>query len=68
MATQYKVISEWLCFTTAGKARKIERHLNTLSAEGWEFVALDAVTWLGCDLGFYLVLKRVGPQSSAAQT
>jgi len=68
MATQYKVISEWLCLTAAHKARKIEKHLNTLSADGWEFVALDAVTCLGFDLGFYLVLKRAAPQSSSAQT
>jgi len=68
VSTQYKVISEWLCFTAAHKARKIEGYLNTLSAEGWEFLALDSVTWLGCDLGFYLVLKRAVPQSSSAQT
>ena len=68
MATQYKVISEWLCFTAAHKARKIEGHLNTLSAEGWEFVALDSMTLLECDLGFYLVLKRVSPQRSSVPT
>ena len=58
MATQYKVISDWLCLTTGQKARKIESHLNRLSAEGWEFVTLDAVMFFGNDVGFYLVLKR----------
>jgi hypothetical protein len=58
VATKYKVISDWLCLTTQQKARKIERHLNRLSAEGWEFVALDAVMFFGNDVGFYLILKR----------
>lgn len=66
MATQYKVISEWLCLTAGHKARKIEGHLNDLSAEGWEFVALDSVTVLGFDVGFYLVLKRLSPQSASS--
>lgn len=61
MATQYKVISDWLCLTARHKAAKIERHLNILSAKGWEFVALDPVTVLGFDIGFYLVLKRPSP-------
>jgi hypothetical protein len=64
MPTQYKVISDCLCVTAAHKARKIERHLNTLSAEGWEFVALDPLTVMGCDLGFYLVLKRPSPNGT----
>ncbi|WP_008312032.1 DUF4177 domain-containing protein [Leptolyngbya sp. PCC 6406] len=58
MATEYKVISDWLCLTTKQKARRIERHLNRLSAEGWEFVALNAVMFFGNDVGFYLILKR----------
>jgi len=58
MEAEYKVISDWLCLTAAQKARKIEKHLNNLSAEGWEFVALDSVTVLGFDIGFYLVLRR----------
>ncbi|WP_156119577.1 hypothetical protein [Leptolyngbya sp. KIOST-1] len=58
MATQYKVISDWLCLTTRQKARKIESHLNRLSMEGWEFVALDSVMFFGNDVGFYLILKR----------
>lgn len=58
MATQYQVISDWLCLTTKQKAQKIERHLNQLSAEGWEFVALDAVMFFGFDVGFYLILKE----------
>lgn len=64
MSTQYKVISDCFCFTSAHKARKIENHLNSLTAQGWEFVALDPVMVMGCDVGFYLVLKRV-PASSA---
>lgn len=67
MATQYKVICDWLCLTAGHKARKIERHLNNLSAEGWEFVALDSVTVLGFDVGFYLVLKRPSPTSTSTQ-
>ena len=62
MPTEYRVISEWLCLSVGHKARKIEGYLNNLSAEGWEFVALDAVTVLGCDIGFYLVLKRTSPE------
>ncbi len=58
MATQYKVISDWLCLTTRQKTRKIESHLNRLSMEGWEFVALDAVMFFGNDVGFYLILKK----------
>lgn len=63
MATEYKVISDWLCLTAGHKARKIESYLNNLSAEGWEFVALDPVSVLGFDVGFYLVLKRSAPKA-----
>ena len=63
MAIEYKVISDWLCLTSAHKAGKIEGVLNRLSADGWEFVALDPVLALGFDIGFYLVLKRSGPNS-----
>ncbi|MCY7322980.1 MAG: hypothetical protein LH660_14555 [Phormidesmis sp. CAN_BIN36] len=66
MATQYKVISDWLCMTTGQKTRKIERHLNHLSAEGWEFAALDAVMFFGCDVGFYLVVKRSLPRNTSS--
>jgi hypothetical protein len=58
MEAEYKVISDWLCLSAKHKARKIENHLNQLSAEGWEFVALDPVTVLGFDIGFYLILRR----------
>jgi hypothetical protein len=68
MDTQYKVISDWLCITSGDKARKIEKHLNNLSAEGWEFVALDSVTVLGFDIGYYLVLKRTSPKSTSTQS
>ena len=67
VATQYKVISDWLCLTTGQKARKIERHLNALSIEGWEFVALDAVMVFGFDVGFYLVLKQSFPNHTSIQ-
>jgi len=49
------------------KARKIEKHLNEHSATGWAFVALDAVTVLGFDIGFYLVLGRTLPRDASAQ-
>jgi len=65
MPTEYRVISDWLCLTAGHKAKKIEGHLNNLSAEGWEFVALDSATVLGCDLGFYLVLKRPSPSKTS---
>ena len=48
---------------TRGKARKIESHLNSLSAEGWEFVALEAVMFFGNDIGFYLVLRKSFPEN-----
>ncbi|HMG75343.1 MAG TPA: hypothetical protein VK582_17735 [Pyrinomonadaceae bacterium] len=67
MATQYKVISDCLCFTSGQKARRIEAHLNNLSAEGWEFVALDPATAWGFDVGFYLVLKRAAPKSISTE-
>lgn len=62
MRTQYRVISDWLCYSARHKAKKIEDHLNNLSVEGWEFVALDSVMLLGVDIGFYLVLKRQSSQ------
>ena len=61
--SRYRVISDWRCLTAEHKAKKIESHLNNLSAEGWEFVALDSITVLGFDLGFYLVLKRASTLS-----
>lgn len=66
MTTQYKVICDWFCLTAGHKAAKIERHLNNHSAKGWEFIALDPVTVLGFDIGFYLVLKRPSPDSKKA--
>ena len=67
MSTQYKVISDCFCFTSGQKARKIENHLNSLTAQGWEFVALDPVMVFGCDVGFYLVLKRVAASSAPTE-
>jgi hypothetical protein len=64
MSIEYKVISDGLCFSSAHKARKIKNHLDSLSAQGWEFVALDPMTFLGFDIGYYLVLKRVSPAAS----
>lgn len=55
---EYKTISEAWCMSAADKARKIERYLNELSPEGWEYVALDPMTVFGLDVGFYLVLSR----------
>ena len=34
------------------------QHLNELSCDGWELAALDSVSFLGIDVGFYLVVKR----------
>ena len=62
METEYKVICNWLCLTAGDKAKKIEKNLNTLSAEGWEFAAIDSVMFLGIDIGFYLVVKRLVPK------
>lgn len=67
MSTEYKVISDCLCFTSGQKARRIESHLNSLTAQGWEFVALDPVMVMGCDVGFYLVLKRVAASSAPTE-
>ena len=58
MTTEFKVVCDAFCMTTRGKARKIEKHLTKLTADGWEFLALDPCTVLGTDVGFYLVMKR----------
>lgn len=63
MGTEYKVLCNAFCLTSKSKARKIEAHLNTLSAEGWEFAAIDPLTVLGTDVGFYLILKRTTKQA-----
>ena len=55
---EYKVTRSWLCFSAAHKARQIETQLNELAKQGWRFVALDAVTVLGFDIGYYLVVGR----------
>ena len=68
MSMQYKVISDCFCLTPGSKARKIENHLNSLTAQGWEFVALDPVMVFGCDVGFYLVLKRVAASSAPTES
>ena len=58
MSEEYRVICDWfMCWTAGMKARRIEAHLNRLSAEGWSFVALNPFIFLGFDVGFYLVLK-----------
>jgi Domain of unknown function (DUF4177) len=55
---EYKVIQNWLCWTAADKARKMEQWLNKLTAEGWEFVAQESVFFWGTDVGFYLIFRR----------
>ena len=55
---EYKVASSWFCYSASDKARKIETCLNDMARDGWRFVALDAVTVLGFDIGFYLVVGR----------
>jgi len=69
---EYKVASNWLCFSSSHKARQIETQLNDLAKQGWRFVALDAATVLGFDIGYYLVVGReiqrqagLGPQTAA---
>ncbi len=55
---EYKVVKKWLCLSAGDKARKIEAQLNEFATQGWRFVALDAVTVLGFDIGYYLVVGR----------
>ena len=55
---EYKVASNWLCFSSSHKAQRIETQLNDLAKQGWRFVALDAATVLGFDIGYYLVVGR----------
>ncbi len=55
---EYKVASSWFSFSASQKARRIETYLNDMAKDGWRFVALDAVTILGFDIGFYLVVGR----------
>jgi hypothetical protein len=55
---EYKVASRWLCYSAGHKARTIETYLNDMAKDGWRFVALDAVTVLGFDIGYYLVVGR----------
>jgi len=55
---EYRVVSNWFCYSASDKARKIETHLNDLAKDGWRFVALDAVTIFGFDIGYYLVVAR----------
>ncbi len=58
MTSEYRVVTDWLCLTSRGKARRIETRLNEMAQEGWQFVSLDAVTFLGFDVGYYLVVGR----------
>jgi hypothetical protein len=55
---EYRVASSWFCYSAGHKARKIETYLNDMAKHGWRFVALDAVTVLGIDIGYYLVVGR----------
>jgi hypothetical protein len=45
-------------YSAGHKARKIETCLNDMAKDGWRLVALNAVTVLGFDIGFYLVVGR----------
>lgn len=65
MTTEYRVVTDWLCLTSRSKARKIEARLNQMAPEGWQFVSLDAVTVLGFDVGYYLVVCRSRQPESA---
>ncbi len=58
MTTEYRVVTDWLCIGSGNKARKIEMRLNEMAPDGWEFAGLDAVTVLGFDIGYYLVVRR----------
>jgi hypothetical protein len=55
---EYRVASCWFCYSAAHKARRIEAYLNEVAKDGWRFVALDAVTVFGFDIGYYLVVAR----------
>jgi hypothetical protein len=55
---EYRITSRWLCWSVGHKARMIEAAPNQMAKDGWRFVSLDAVTFLGCDVGYYLVLGR----------
>lgn len=68
MASEYKVIPEAFYWTTAEKARRLERDLNRLAQDGWELAAIDPVTFLGFDVGYCLIVRRVTRQEGEAQT
>ncbi|MCX6539834.1 MAG: hypothetical protein NT151_13010 [Acidobacteria bacterium] len=55
---EYRVASSWFCYSAGNKARRIETYLNDMAKDGWRFVALDAVTVFGFDIGYYLVVAR----------
>ena len=59
MTTEYKVLCDAFCWTSQSKTRKIEQYLNEWSDDGWELATLTPVSFLGIDVGFYLVVKRV---------
>jgi len=62
VTSEYKVIPEAFYWTTAEKARRIERDLNRLAQDGWELVVIDPVTFLGFDVGYCLVVRRVAQE------
>jgi len=62
VASEYKVIPEAFYWTTTEKARRIERDLNRLAQDGWELAAIDPVTFLGFDVGYCLIVRRVTRQ------
>ena len=55
---EYRVCSSWFCYSASHKAGKIQTYLNDMAKDGWRFVALDAVTVLGFDIGYYVVVGR----------
>jgi hypothetical protein len=55
---EYKVTSAWFCYSASHKANMIQTYLNDMAKDGWRFVALDAVTVLGFDIGYYVVVGR----------
>ena len=62
---EYKVVHNWLCWTAGDKARKMERCLNQLTAEGWEYVSQESVFFWGTDVGFYIIFKRLSANNKS---
>lgn len=63
---EYKVVCNWICWTAGDKARKMERCINQLTSEGWEYISEESVFFWGTDIGYYLFFKR--PSSTSKST